>query len=224
MTKLISVEALEQFIEEAEITFSKFEQAQEILMEMPALTSEAFGFQAKYDAKAIISGGLNKVIYRVNTNFFIGKVDTSAMIPYASEIFYSELHNRFDLEKGQMINELMLNNVDLAAVLSRALASDTLNDTEFKGVMRIASSYNSANINKNFVTNLIFVAAKLNNQDIEIKKLQDSITYLPKGDALEFDLGLSLSIAKNGNLTLKLSKPLVAQFNELLKQSFGNAA
>lgn len=217
MSLTFETSVLEAFLAEAKITIDKFKIAQEILAEMPYLAREAFDLVPLNNYPAVIENSLNKVIYRVNANFFMGRVKTDLMIPFCADQFYQILHNRLDIEQCQYINSLIENKAEQKEVLAQVLGEDGLNSDQFKNMMRVPAGYNRSNIaGEGFVANLVWITNNVAGRDTDIASMKQSLQYLPKGDSIDFDSGVSVSVALNGNLTIKMNKDLVKTLNNLL--------
>lgn len=213
-TVTISVDELNQFFQDSAATFEKFAQAQSILSQMPELAKEAFDFSSRNKPAAdVIDNALNSVIYRVNANFFMRHAKFKDMIPHSIKVFNELMTTPVTNDNLIKVLDAINNVVDPTTVLNNVLAKGFESD-QFKTIMRIDSSNCEG---KRTVMDLVFVAAALNGEhNINVDEIKYTIEYLPKGNEFEFDLGIKITHAKNGNMTVKINKDLVSKLNNIV--------
>ena len=212
-TVTISQDKLNQFFQDSAATFEKFAQAQSILSQMPELAREAFDFSSRNKPADVIDNALNSVIYRVNANFFMRYANFKDMIPHSIKVFNELMRTPVTNDNLIKVLDAINNVVDPTTVLNNVLAKAFESD-QFKTIMRIDSSNSEG---KRTVMDLVFVAAALNGEhNINVDEMKYTVDYLPKGNEFEFDLGIKITHAKNGNMTVKINKDLVSKLNNIV--------
>lgn len=215
MNTNITQEALQQFIKDAGIQIDHYVQAQAHLSQIPALVREVFSLRLNADTKEVLDQGLEKVIHRVNSNFFINKVDNNQITLHCMAQYHDALSEQLDLAKAERIVALVNNEVPLKDIILGSLEKSK--ETEVKTTMRLLANSNLCTA-KDIAPDFVYPILKQKGETERFADIKLKVRHLIKGDEVSFaDLGFTFSLAQNGNLTIKIEKEVVNQLNELLK-------
>lgn len=214
MSAFIRQETLEQFLEEAAIQIDHYMQAREHLSKIPNLTREVFSLALNTTTEDVLKEGLNKVIYRLNSSFFISKMQSDLVTYYCLNQYFKAVREQLDIEKAEHIVALLNNQVETKDIIAYCL--ENLKETKVKPTMRY-SEKSDYSLGKCFAPDLVYPILLQKGETDRLAEIKQKILALKKGDQVCFeDLGFTFSIAQNGNLTIKIDKEVVQQLNDLL--------
>ena len=212
----LTAEQTAEFITKGKADIATIRAGFDILLQVPHLAREAFGhctdLAKHFDDKVKVAN------YRTWHNTFY-KATNENLLAVNNVDLHKLFHCEITAENVQKAEDLISNKADVSAVLTEWLSVVGLD--QFKGSIKIEPDHNyNDRVNREALTaDVLYFVGKLTGVDLEIKSLKGAVKNLSSmNNYKEFkEIGAELTLAKNGNITLKLPKTTVAVLNSVIQ-------
>lgn len=213
---VLNAEQTAEFIAKGNADIATIRAGFDLLLKVPHLAKEAFGHCS--DLEKHLSDKVKVANYRTWHNSFY-KATGENLLAVNNVDLHQLFHCEITAENVQKAEDLIANKADASAVLTEWLSVVGLD--QFKASMKIEPDHNYYDrVNREaFTADVLYFVGKLTGVDLDIKTTKGAVKNLSSINNYKEieEIGAELTLAKNGNVTLKLPKATVAVLNSVIQ-------